>query len=140
MTVPAQPKLYHIAHVDRLTSIVADQWIWCDREVVRRAPPGTTIGMSDNKSAAGSRSWLLSSHPDLHVGDCMPFYFCPRSVMLYLVYRAITRGFLTGVARVHRSFEADLIETVEWADAQRRRLPFTLSNAGALLFRGSLRP
>jgi hypothetical protein len=29
----------------------------------------------------------LSSHPDLHVGDCVPFYFCPRSVMLYLIYQ-----------------------------------------------------
>ena len=30
----------------------------------------------------------LSSHPGLHVGDCVPFYFCPRSIMLYLIYRA----------------------------------------------------
>ena len=49
MTVPAQPKLYHIVHVDRLPSIVADECLWCDREVVRRAPPGTTIGMSSIK-------------------------------------------------------------------------------------------
>jgi hypothetical protein len=49
VTVPARPKLYHIAHVDRLPSIVADQCLWCDREVVRHAPLGTTIGMSDIK-------------------------------------------------------------------------------------------
>ena len=49
MTVPAHPKLYHIAHVDRLPSIVADQCLWCDREVARRAPPGTTIGMNSIK-------------------------------------------------------------------------------------------
>lgn len=29
----------------------------------------------------------LSSHPGLDVGDCVPFYFRPRSVMLYLVYQ-----------------------------------------------------
>ncbi|MFN8587276.1 MAG: DarT ssDNA thymidine ADP-ribosyltransferase family protein [Candidatus Eisenbacteria bacterium] len=29
----------------------------------------------------------LASYPDLFVGDCVPFYFCPRSVMLYLIYR-----------------------------------------------------
>ena len=31
MTVPAQPKLYHIVHVDRLRSIVADGRLCCDR-------------------------------------------------------------------------------------------------------------
>lgn len=49
MTVPARPKLYHIAHVDQLPSIVADQSLWCDREVLRRAPAGTTIGMNSIK-------------------------------------------------------------------------------------------
>lgn len=28
MTVPAQPKIYHIVHVDRLPSIVADGCLW----------------------------------------------------------------------------------------------------------------
>ncbi len=37
--VPPQPKIYHIAHVDRLPSIVADGFLWCDAEVIRRALP-----------------------------------------------------------------------------------------------------
>ncbi|MDI6750467.1 MAG: DUF4433 domain-containing protein [Rhodocyclaceae bacterium] len=28
--VPPQPKIYHIAHVDRLPSIAADGFLWCD--------------------------------------------------------------------------------------------------------------
>mgnify|MGYP002685313558 CR=1 FL=1 len=48
--VPPQPKIYHIAHVDRLPSIVADGFLWCDAEIVRRMPPGTTIGMNGNAS------------------------------------------------------------------------------------------
>lgn len=83
MTVPARPKLYHIAHVDRLASIVADQRLWCDREVVRRAPAGTPIGMNTIKQRR-LNELRLTSHPTLFVGDCVPFYFCPRSVMLYL--------------------------------------------------------
>jgi len=39
MTVPAQPKIYHIVHVDRLPSIIADGGLWCDAEIVRRSPP-----------------------------------------------------------------------------------------------------
>ena len=33
---PAQPKIYHILHVDRLASIVADGCLWSDAEVVLR--------------------------------------------------------------------------------------------------------
>ena len=49
MTVPETPKIYHIAHVDRLPSILADGCLWCDAEVLRRAPPGTMIGMGNIK-------------------------------------------------------------------------------------------
>lgn len=134
MTAPPQPKLYHIAHVDRLPSIVADKSLWCDREVVRRAPPGTTIGMNSIKQRR-LNELRLTSHPDLFVGDCVPFYFCPRSVMLYLIYQGNNpelsyRG--GQVPIVH--FEADLHEVVAWANAKLRRWAFTLSNAGARYF------
>lgn len=130
MIIPAQPKIYHIAHVDRLPSIVADQCLWCDREVVRRAPPGTAIGMNSIKQRR-LNELPLTSHPDLFVGDCVPFYFCPRSVMLFLIHKAndpdlAYRGGQGSI--VH--FEADLHNVVAWADAQRRRWAFTLSNAG----------
>ncbi len=134
MTVPAQPKLYHIAHVDRLPSIVAEQCLWCDREVVRRAPPGTTIGMNSIKQRRLDEL-RLASHPTLFVGDCVPFYFCPRSVMLYLIYQGnhAELSYRGGQgAIVH--FEADLHAVVAWAVAQRRRWAFTLSNAGARYF------
>jgi len=79
MTVPTQPKLYHIVHVDRLPSIVADGGLWCDAEIVRRTPPGTTIGMSGIKQRRLTEL-RLASHPALNVGDCVPFYFCPKAV------------------------------------------------------------
>ena len=134
MTVPAQLKIYHIAHVDRLPSIVADQSIWCDREVIRRCQPGTTIGMNSIKTRRLTEL-RLSSHPDLFVGDCVPFYFCPRSVMLYLLHQGnheelSYRGGQDPI--VH--FEADLRKVVGWADNQHRRWAFTLSNAGSRFF------
>ncbi|HXF07500.1 MAG TPA: DUF4433 domain-containing protein [Candidatus Acidoferrales bacterium] len=132
--VPQQPKIYHIAHVDRLPSIIADGCLWCDAEVERRAPPGTTIGMNDIK-ARRLRELRLDSHPDLHVGDCVPFYFCPRSVMLYLIYQGnhaelVYRGGQGPILH----FEADLQATVAWAHEQDRRWAFTLSNAGSYFF------
>lgn len=132
--MPAQPKLYHIAHVDRLSSIVAEQCLWCDREVVRRAPPGTSIGMNSIKQRRLDEL-RLTSHPTLFVGDCVPFYFCPRSVMLYLIYQGnhselSYRGGQGPIVHL----EADLHAVVAWAVAQRRRWAFTLSNAGARYF------
>ncbi|MFA7664976.1 MAG: DarT ssDNA thymidine ADP-ribosyltransferase family protein [Burkholderiaceae bacterium] len=76
--VPPQPRIYHVAHVDRLPSIVADGFLWCDAEVIRRAPAGTSIGMSRIKQRR-LHELRLGSHPHLYVGDCVPFYFCPRS-------------------------------------------------------------
>ena len=49
MPIPAGPKIYHIGHVDRLPSIIADGWLWCDTEIVRSSSPGTTIGMNGIK-------------------------------------------------------------------------------------------
>lgn len=131
--VPQQPKIYHIAHVDRLPSIVADGFLWCDAEVVRRAPAGTTIGMSSIKQRR--LTLPLGSHPDLHVGDCVPFYFCPRSVMLYLIYQGNHQelGYRGGQGPILH-FEADLRAVVAWANAQPARWAFTLSNAGSYFF------
>ncbi len=132
--VPPQPKIYHIAHVDRLPSIVADGFFWCDAEVIRRAPAGTTIGMSSIKQRR-LNELRLSSYPDLHVGDCVPFYFCPRSVMLYLIYQGNHQelAYRGGQGPILH-FEADLHATVAWANAQSVRWAFTLSNAGSYFF------
>ena len=133
MPPPAAPKIYHIVHVDRLASIVADDCLWCDAEVQRRARPGTTIGMSTIKQRRMTNR--LDSHSGLCVGDCAPFYFCPRSVMLYLIHMANHEGLTYRGGQgpiVH--LEADLRETVAWAGEHERRWAFTLSNAGSRYF------
>ena len=132
--VPPRPKIYHIAHVDRLPSIMADGFLWCDAEVVRRAPAGTNIGMSSIKQRRLSEL-RLTSHRDLYVGDCVPFYFCPRSVMLYLIYQANhpELAYRGGQGPILH-FEADLSAAVAWANAQSARWAFTNSNAGSRYF------
>ncbi|GIX33869.1 MAG: hypothetical protein KatS3mg125_1825 [Lysobacterales bacterium] len=134
MTVPARPKLYHIVHVDRLPSIVAEGRLWCDREVARRALPGTAIGMNSIKWRR-LNELRLTSHPDLFVGDCVPFYFCPRSVMLYLIHQGNhpELSYRGGQERIVH-LEADLYGVVAWANENNRRWAFTLSNAGARYF------
>ena len=133
MPIPANPKIYHIVHIDRLPSIIEDGRLWCDAKIVEQGETGTTIGMSKIKQRRlGLR---LSSHPTLNVGDCVPFYFCPRSVMLYVIYRANDPELVYRAGQdpiVH--LEADLHQTVAWAGERRLRWAFTLSNAGATYF------
>lgn len=134
MPVPSEPKIYHIVNVDRLASIIEDGWLWCDAEVARRSAGGTTIGMSRIKQRR-LNELRLSSHPDLFVGDCVPFYFCPRSIMLYLIHRAndpdlVYRGGQAPIVHL----EADLRQTVAWAEQHAQRWVFTLSNAGSYYF------
>lgn len=134
MPMPAQPKIYHIVHVDRLPSIIADGWLWSDATMVGQAGKGTTIGMSNIKRRR-LEELTLDSHPDLHVGDCVPFYFCPRSIMLYLLYQSnhpdlSYRGGQGPIVHL----EVDLHATVTWAQANKLRWAFTLSNAGAYYF------
>ncbi|NPV56380.1 MAG: DUF4433 domain-containing protein [Anaerolineae bacterium] len=134
MAVPARPKIYHIAPVDRLQSIIADDCLWCDAEISRRKLSGTTIGMSRIKQRRLTKL-TLTSHPGLHVGDCVPFYFCPRSVMLYVIAQAnhpelTYRGGQGPIVHM----EADLYTSVAWAQQNKRRWAFTLSNAGSTYF------
>jgi hypothetical protein len=134
MSVPAQPKIYHILHVDRLESVLADGHLWCDAEVQRRSRPGTTIGMSTIKQRRLNQNFLMSRF-GLKVGDCVPFYFCPRSIMLFLIHRGndpelTYRGGQEPIVHL----ECDLRASVAWAEGAGRQWAFTLSNAGSSYF------
>jgi hypothetical protein len=133
MPVPAQPKIYHIVHVDRIGSIVADGFLWSDAEMTKRQGAGTTIGMSNIKERR-LKELRLSCHPELHVGECTPFYFCSRSVMLYLIYRRNEELTYKGGQEPIIHLEIDLGVAIEWAQQNGRRWAFTLSNAGAYYF------
>ncbi len=75
----------------------------------------------------------VKCHPGDHVGDYVPFYFCPRSIMLYLIFRA-NHPELTYVGGQEPilHLELDLHEVVAWAQGQNRRWAISLSNAGAV--------
>lgn len=134
MTPPPEPKIYHIVHVDRLPSIVNDGALWSDALLRENPRPGTTIGMSEIKQRRLESQ--LSSRPGLRVGECVPFYFCPRSVMLYLIHMGNRPGleYFDGQGNIVH-IEADLHEAVAWAEKHGQRWAFTLSNAGAYYFK-----
>lgn len=58
---------------------------------MRRGRRESRLGWNDdweNDIKERRRQLRLTSHRDLRVGECVPFYFCPRSVMLYVIRHA----------------------------------------------------
>lgn len=136
---PLRPKIYHITHVTNLPSIIADGYLESDATIIKRGGPLMIIGMSTIKERR--LSLPVDCHPGDYVGDYVPFYFCSRSVMLFVIYRGNHPELTyTGGQDPIVHLEADLHDVVAWADGNGRRWAFTLSNAGAAyaLFRSSL--
>jgi len=115
MSISSTPRIYHIVHGDRLASIIADGVLWCDAEMQRNLRPGTSIGMSTIKERRLRKR--LNSCPGLRVGDCVPFYFCPRSVMLYVIYKKNHQELpCRGGQEPIVHLEAEVQEVVDWAE------------------------
>ena len=132
---PARPRIFHIVHGDRLTSIMNDGGLHCDARIIRRQKTGTTIGMANIKERRFR--WRVPCHPGTSVGDYVPFYFCTRSPMLYSIHRKSTDpdseselAYSSGQEPVVY-LEADLREVVDWADRAGRRWAFSTGNAAA---------
>lgn len=130
VTAPAKPKIYHILHVDRLASVLADKRLYSDAAIRARAGAGTIIGMQGIKDRR--LTLPVSCHPTTHVGDYVPFYFCSRSIMLYLLHMGNAPGLDYRGGQVPIvTLEADLRTVVARADKAGRRWAFSLGNAGA---------
>ena len=132
MSTPPDPvRIYHITHVDNLASILADGHLLSDAEMIARGGPDVAVGMSSIKQR---RLQLpVKCFPATVVGRYVPFYFCPRSIMLYLLHMGnhpelTYRGGQTPIVHL----EGEIVPSCEWADAQRLRWAFALSNAGAV--------
>ena len=128
---PAHPHIYHITHVDNLASIVVDEGLYSDAAMIARGGPAAAIGMSTIKQR---RLRLpVDCHPGDCVGDYVPFYFCPRSIMLFVIHRAnhVELAYRGGQEPIIH-LESDLHEAVAWADSSDHRWAFSLSNAGAV--------
>ncbi len=130
MAVPPRPKIFHITHVDNLPRILASGGLFADAVLSAEPMNVTGIGMSNIKRR---RLQLpVRCHPGDVVGNCVPFYFCPRSIMLYILHcRNHPDLAYRGGQEPIIHLELDLFDVVNWADKTDHRWSFTLSNAGA---------
>jgi hypothetical protein len=130
--VPPLIQIYHIVHADRLPSILQYKGLFCDAQIANIQSSGTTIGLNNIKQRR--LTLPLDSYPNLYVGSCVPFYFCPRSIMLYLIHMRNKELTYQGGQGQIIHLVADFYETVNWANANNQRWAFTTSNAGSFHF------
>jgi len=128
---PSQPRIYHITHVDNLGSIAGRGELWSDAVCRSKSLSHTQVGMSTIK-ARRLFELEVDCHPGTKVGEYVPFYFCPRSIMLFLFHRGNHPDLdYTGGQRPLVHLEADLQEVVQWAKSAGIRWAFSDRNAGA---------
>lgn len=130
MQPPANPRIYHITHVSNLARIVQEDALLSEAAVAVSGGPATDIGMSNIKQRRLRTP--VECHPGNMVGESVPFYFCPRSVMLCVIsYRNHPALTYKGGQEPIVHLEADLGEVIDWADGAGVAWAFTTANAGA---------
>ncbi len=128
--MPDEPKIYHITHMDNLFDIIRECRLWSDAQKIAQGFVNANIGMNAIKQRR--LTLPVDCWTGTHVGEYVPFYFCPRSVMLYLLYMSnhpdLTYHGGQGPI-VH--LVARLRDVVEWTNNNDVKWAFTATNAGA---------
>ncbi len=75
---------YHITHVANLELIVGCNELRCDAACAQMTPPPASIAYSHIKERRAATR--VSLGPEGTLADYVPFYFAPRSPMLYVNY------------------------------------------------------
>jgi hypothetical protein len=123
--------MYLITHLQNLGQIVKDGVLWSDSEMLRQNRVCTVVGMSEIKLRR-LQEIEVNCHPGYRVGQFVPFYFCPRSVMLYLLHQGnhvnlTYRGGQNPIVHL----VADIDTVLRWAAQAPRPWAFSKVNAGA---------
>jgi len=117
--------------VDNLLQIAQAGALWSDAKRLELGLAGKVVGMQEIKRRR-LEELEVGCHAGTKVGEYVPFYFCPRSIMLYILYQ-----------RNHPDLEyregqrpivhlaADLRTAVEWAESRGVRWAFSDRNAGS---------
>lgn len=134
-SVPANPKIYHITHINNLKAIASKGKLVSDAIRIAQDIDCSEVGMATIKRRR-LEEIEVTVHPGTKVGQYVPFYFCLRSVMLYLIYRGNHPGMTyQGGQENIIHLQADFHEVVKRANAKPHPWAFSNGNAGAYLSR-----
>jgi hypothetical protein len=114
--------IYHITHLRNLASIIGAGGLHCDNGRLEQAVDCIGIAHQHIKERRAKRRVPTCEGGTL--ADYVPFYFAPRSPMLYSIYRGQVEGYNDG--------QAPVLHLVSSAEAvERAGLPFTYTEGHA---------
>jgi hypothetical protein len=114
--------IYHITHIQNLRSIIAQAGLCCDTLTAERALGPIGIAHAHIKERRARRDVPGAMGGTL--ADYVPFYFAPRSPMLYAIHRGFVVGYNGGQQQV-----VHLVASAEQVVA--KRLPFAFTDGHA---------
>lgn len=128
---PAEPKLFYITHIENLASIANSGSLYSDAQRHTMELIATNIGMSDVKERRLNRC-QVRCHQGTTVGQFVPFYFCPRSVMLYIIYARNNADLAyRGGQEPIVHLQIDMHTAIHWAEQNKRHWAFSDRNAAS---------
>jgi hypothetical protein len=88
--------IYHITHHSNLPSIIACRGLLCDKEAARQQPVSIAYEHLKQKRF----NTLVPCGPNGALTDYVPFYFAPRSPMLYAIHRGYVSHYKDGQSEI----------------------------------------
>ena len=114
--------IYHITHIRNLSNIIQDGGLWCDQVVMERKLAYVSIAHQHIKERRAQKQ--VPCAPGGTLADYVPFYFAPRSPMLYVIQRGDVQGYTEG--------QRPILHLVSSAEAVRAAgIPFAFTDGHA---------
>lgn len=99
--------IYHITHIENLPGIISTNGLLCDAR--KEELPCVPINIAYENLKEKRARKPVPCGPQVHVADYVPFYFAPRSPMMY----TISKGNIPGR---RESDIVYLVSSVEWVN------------------------
>ena len=114
--------IYHITHLRNLPNILKDGGLWCDHIVSEGNLAHVSIAHQHIKDRRAAKHVPVSAGGTL--AEYVPFYFAPRSPMLYAIHRGNVIGYAEG--------QKPILHLVSSAEAvQKAKIPFAFTDGHA---------
>lgn len=130
---PSPCRIYRILHIDNLNAVIEENGIWCGNEMAARSIPYKQIGLQNLTQQRNVRTVPVG--PGGNLNDYVPFYFCPRSIMLLNIHTGRVLTYTEGQEPI-----IYLVTTVEKITQEAHLFAFTDRHAKLLVARFSTDP
>lgn len=121
----AEKPIYHITHINNLLSIIKSGGLYCCSRMRINGINHTNIAHQSIQDRRSSTDVPIPPYGTLH--DYVPFYFAPRSPMLYTISKGNVAGYEGGQHQV-----IHLVTAIDTLDAA--KIPFVFTDGHAIMF------